>query len=53
MDEAAPIALQTVIDYLSNEGQGSVECVRFVLYGWEAYQVYQRTLKELLPRDTV
>jgi O-acetyl-ADP-ribose deacetylase (regulator of RNase III) len=47
LDEAAPIALQTVIDYLAAQREGEIELVRFVLYGWQAYQVYQRTLARL------
>ena len=47
LDEAAPIALQTVIDYLAAQEEGGIELVRFVLYGWQAYQVYQRALLRL------
>jgi O-acetyl-ADP-ribose deacetylase (regulator of RNase III) len=47
MDEAAPVALQTVIDFLSTHEEGSVQLVRFVLYGWQAYQIYQRALARL------
>jgi O-acetyl-ADP-ribose deacetylase (regulator of RNase III) len=47
LDEAAPIALQTVIDYLVAQREGEIELVRFVLYGWQAYQVYQRALGRL------
>jgi O-acetyl-ADP-ribose deacetylase (regulator of RNase III) len=47
LDEAAPIALQTVINYLVAQGEGEIELVRFVLYGWQAYQIYQRSLVRL------
>jgi O-acetyl-ADP-ribose deacetylase (regulator of RNase III) len=47
MDEAAPIALQTVIDYLKQQDEGGIELVRFVLYGQEAYHVYRRALNQL------
>ena len=47
MDEAAPVALKTVIDYLSTHQDRSVRLVRFVLYGWHAYEVYQRALSRL------
>jgi O-acetyl-ADP-ribose deacetylase (regulator of RNase III) len=47
LDEAAPIALQAVIDYLAAQREGGIELVRFVLYGWQAYQVYQRALIRL------
>jgi O-acetyl-ADP-ribose deacetylase (regulator of RNase III) len=47
LDEAAPIALQTAIDYLATQEEGGIELVRFVLYGWQAYQVYQRALRRL------
>jgi O-acetyl-ADP-ribose deacetylase (regulator of RNase III) len=47
MDEAAPIALQTVIDYLKQQDEDGIELVRFVLYGQEAYHVYRRALNQL------
>jgi O-acetyl-ADP-ribose deacetylase (regulator of RNase III) len=47
LDKAAPIALQTVIDYLAAQREGEIELVRFVLYGWQAYEVYQRALVRL------
>ncbi len=53
LDEAAPIALQTVVDYLSNQEPSGIESVRFVLYGWQAYQVYQRSLNQLVESGTV
>jgi len=46
MEEAAPIALQTVINYL--ETHTDMELVRFVLFGHSAYQVYEKALKEIL-----
>lgn len=53
LDEAAPIALQTVIDYLTDQGQGGIRSVRFVLYGWQAYQVYQRSLNQLAESGSI
>jgi O-acetyl-ADP-ribose deacetylase (regulator of RNase III) len=47
MDEAAPIALQTVMGYLASQEEADLELVRFVLYGRQAYQVYQRALARL------
>jgi O-acetyl-ADP-ribose deacetylase (regulator of RNase III) len=47
VEEAAPIALQTVIDTLATQGKVSIRLVRFVLYGRQAYQVYQRALARL------
>lgn len=47
MDDAAPVALKTTLDYLSAEGENSIRLVRFVLYGWQAYQVYRRALVRL------
>jgi O-acetyl-ADP-ribose deacetylase (regulator of RNase III) len=47
MDEAAPIALQTVIDYLDGQEGDGIQLVCFVLYGWQAYQVYHRVLPQL------
>ncbi len=46
MEEAAPIALQTVTSYL--ESHPDIELVRFVLFGHSAYQVYEGTLKEIM-----
>ena len=46
MDEAAPLALQTAINYL--ESHTDIEVVRFVLFGRRAYQVYERALKEIM-----
>jgi O-acetyl-ADP-ribose deacetylase (regulator of RNase III) len=45
MDQAAEIALRTVIDYLKNNTD--IELVRFVLFGKEAYKTYEETLKRL------
>jgi O-acetyl-ADP-ribose deacetylase (regulator of RNase III) len=47
MEEAAPVALQTVVDYLAAQEQEGIQLVRFVLYGWQAYEVYQRALIQL------
>ena len=47
IDEAAPIALQTVIDYLLAQEADTIRLVRFVLFGRQAYQVYQRALTQL------
>lgn len=48
MEAAAPIALQSVIDYLHNQEGDGIQLVRFVLYGRQAYRVYQRALAELM-----
>ena len=48
LDEAAPVALQSVIDYLLDQPQSGIELVRFVLYGRQAYEAYQRALASLL-----
>lgn len=48
MDAAAPIALQTVIDYLAAQDSDVIQFVRFVLYGSEAYHVYRRALTSLV-----
>ncbi len=48
MEEAAPIALRTVIDYLKTHTD--IELVRFVLYGQRAYEVYERALRSILPQ---
>ena len=49
MEEAAPIALRTVIDYLKTHTD--IELVRFVLFGRRAYQIYERALKGILAQD--
>jgi len=46
LEEAAPIALRTVIDYL--KGHPDIQSVCFVLFGNEAYQAYEKALKDLL-----
>jgi O-acetyl-ADP-ribose deacetylase (regulator of RNase III) len=47
MDEAAPVAFKTTLDFLSAQEGSSIQLVRFVLYGWQAYQVYRRALVRL------
>jgi O-acetyl-ADP-ribose deacetylase (regulator of RNase III) len=47
LDEAAPVALGTVIDYLAAEPETSIRLVRFVLYGHRAYEAYARALARL------
>jgi O-acetyl-ADP-ribose deacetylase (regulator of RNase III) len=46
LEEAAPLALRTVIDYLKSHPD--IQLVRFVLFGKEAYQAYEKALQELL-----
>ena len=46
LEEAAPIALKTVMDYL--KGHPDIQLARFVLFGKEAYQAYEKALKDLL-----
>lgn len=48
LKEAAPIALKTVMDYLSQHLE--IKLVRFVLFGKEAFQAYEEALKELLKK---
>jgi len=48
LEEAAPIALKTVMDYLKTHPD--IEWVRFVLFGREAYQAYEKALKELMKK---
>ncbi len=46
MEDAARIAIKTVIDYL--RGHTGISLVRFVLFGHEAYKTYERILEEQL-----
>lgn len=46
MEEAAPVALRAVIDYL--EQHPEIRLVRFVLFGARAYQVYVAALEALV-----
>ncbi len=45
LEEAAPLALKTVVDYM--KGHPDIQLVRFVLYGKDAYQAYEKALKDL------
>jgi O-acetyl-ADP-ribose deacetylase (regulator of RNase III) len=45
LDQASRVALQTVIDFLGE--QGKPELVRFVLFGRQAYQAFEATLQQL------
>jgi len=47
MEEAAPVALRTAIDFLTQQGEGGIRLVRFVLYGHRPYETYQRALLRL------
>ncbi len=48
LEEAASIALKTVIDYL--KGHPDIQLVRFVLFGQEAYQAYEKALRGFLSK---
>jgi len=48
LEEAAPIAVQTVMDYLKTHPE--IERVRFVLFGKEAYQAYEKALVDLMKK---
>lgn len=47
IEEAAPIALATVINYLRQHPE--ITMVRFVLFGQRAYRAYEAALKTLIP----
>jgi O-acetyl-ADP-ribose deacetylase (regulator of RNase III) len=47
LQDAAPVALQAVMDYLAGPRQGGVELVRIVLFGRQAYEAYQQALQRL------
>ena len=44
LEEAAPIAIKTVMDYM--KAHPDIQLVRFVLFGRDAYQAYEKALKE-------
>ncbi|KXK33296.1 MAG: hypothetical protein UZ01_00103 [Candidatus Brocadia sinica] len=46
MNEAAIIALKTVVDYVKIHPE--IHLVRFVLFGSKAYQTYEKALQELI-----
>jgi O-acetyl-ADP-ribose deacetylase (regulator of RNase III) len=46
LEEAAPVALKTGMDYL--KGHPDIQLVRFVLFGNDAYQAYEKALRDLL-----
>jgi O-acetyl-ADP-ribose deacetylase (regulator of RNase III) len=46
MEDAAEIALRTAMDYLKEHND--IELIRFVLFGEEAYGVYEKKLRQLL-----
>lgn len=48
LDEAAQVALSTVIDYVTQHG--TPELVRFVLFGQAAHDMFAKVLKELAPQ---
>jgi O-acetyl-ADP-ribose deacetylase (regulator of RNase III) len=50
LEEAAPVALKTVMDYL--KVHPDIELVRFVLFGREAYQAYEKALKDLTKKTS-
>ncbi len=50
LEEAAPVALRTVIDYLAATPPKALELVRFVLYSRRPYEVYEKVLDRLVAR---
>jgi O-acetyl-ADP-ribose deacetylase (regulator of RNase III) len=48
LEEAAPIALKTAMDYLKTHPD--IELVRFVLFGRDAYQAYEKAQKDLMKK---
>ena len=48
MEQGARVALQTVIDYLTDQEDNGIRLVRFVLFSRHAYGVFQRVLSELV-----
>ena len=48
--EAAPIALKTVMDYVM--AHPDIQLVRFVLFGQDAYQAYEKGMKDLTKKTS-
>jgi O-acetyl-ADP-ribose deacetylase (regulator of RNase III) len=48
IEEAAPIAIKTVAEYLKSHPD--MQLVRFVLFGNDAYRVYEKTLQDLMKK---
>jgi O-acetyl-ADP-ribose deacetylase (regulator of RNase III) len=46
--EAAPIALETAMDYVKIHPD--IQLVRFVLFGQNAYQAYEKAMKDLMKK---
>lgn len=51
IEEAAQIALSTVIDYLKNQQQGSLKEVYFVLFTPGDYRVYAQVLERIAQKE--
>lgn len=49
VEEAAPIALKAVADYLKDHPE--IELVRFVLFTRDVYDAYRRALEDLVARE--
>jgi O-acetyl-ADP-ribose deacetylase (regulator of RNase III) len=49
LPEAAEVALKATIDFLRTPGK--IEIVRFILFGAEAYSVFEEVLKRLLVEE--
>jgi O-acetyl-ADP-ribose deacetylase (regulator of RNase III) len=50
LEEAAPIALKTVMNYLKSHPD--IQRVRFILFGKDAYQAYEVALRDVLTKET-
>jgi len=50
LEKAAPVALKTVLDYVKRHPD--IQRVRFVLFGKDAYQAYEKALKDLWPNES-
>jgi O-acetyl-ADP-ribose deacetylase (regulator of RNase III) len=48
LEEAAPVALRAVMDYLTEPEASGIRLVRFVLFGGKAHLAYQQALSRLL-----
>ncbi|PJF26582.1 MAG: O-acetyl-ADP-ribose deacetylase [Phototrophicales bacterium] len=52
LEEAAPIALRTVIDFAGEAADSSIELIRFVLFNKKTYDAFSAALRQLASADS-